>query len=204
MDNISGASEFCEHFKTEDIESVKRGCQGGRLTEEETKNALTVCSCITEVRQSGIEGRCIGAEWHIGGANKVEIDVELTNARHTDAVSRRNTGAVPALTDANQKMMDKAVKLWRDRKFLERFGYCLDSHPQKCDEAILGILEKLTHIDNVQEDSLHAELEGGTGATDSESEPEEAQAKQPDAAAAADTTGGAEAEHLIIPQIGSS
>jgi hypothetical protein len=31
-------TEFCEHFKTEDIERGKRGSQGGRLTEEE-KNA---------------------------------------------------------------------------------------------------------------------------------------------------------------------
>jgi hypothetical protein len=33
---------------------------------------------IAEVGQSGIEGRSIGAEWRIGSADKVEIDVELT------------------------------------------------------------------------------------------------------------------------------
>ncbi|KAJ7272507.1 hypothetical protein C8J57DRAFT_1226033 [Mycena rebaudengoi] len=39
--------------------------------------------------------------------------------------------------------------------------------------------EKLAHIDHVQADSLCAELEGRTGATDSENEPEEAPAGQP-------------------------
>ncbi|KAJ7263771.1 hypothetical protein C8J57DRAFT_1626051 [Mycena rebaudengoi] len=56
--------------------------------------------------------------------------------------------------------------------------------------------EKLTHIDHTQEDSLRAELEGRTGATDSESEPEEATAEQPDAAVVANT-GGAEAAEVM-------
>lgn len=46
-----------------------------------------------EVWQSDAEQRNIGAEWCISGTEEVEIDVELTQVGHTDAVSRRNTGA---------------------------------------------------------------------------------------------------------------
>jgi hypothetical protein len=45
------------------------------------------------VWQSDAEQRNIGAEWRISGAEEVEFDVELTQVRHTDAVSRRSAGA---------------------------------------------------------------------------------------------------------------
>ena len=50
-------------------------------------------SSVKEIRLSGIERCSTDAEWCIGSAEKVESDVELTQVGHTDAVSRRITGA---------------------------------------------------------------------------------------------------------------
>jgi hypothetical protein len=50
-------------------------------------------SGVPELRQRDAERRNIGAEWHIGGADKVKVEVELTQVGHTAAVSRRKTGA---------------------------------------------------------------------------------------------------------------
>jgi hypothetical protein len=81
-----------------DIESAKLGDQSGAedwiiLWRYERKDIGGVDSDAQEAWRSGIERDSTGAEWRIGGAEKVEVEATLTQVGHADVVSRRKTGA---------------------------------------------------------------------------------------------------------------